>query len=166
MSRAEQPKDGPTCYLHGDLPAKRRQRYPGQTQCTAIGRDGKRCRMVVDAKGRVREIEGSDVEDVLSVYSKVRETILLRQSPWVSGSFYLTLFLIVVSALLVAGHLLKIWAVPIIVVGGLLGTSILGAFQLRHDDKLSEKGFLRLMIVAVRRLPVSATTSAPDEEQR
>lgn len=121
----------------------------------------------MDTRGRVREIEGSHVEDVLRAYAEVRpEAQLLRQSPWLSGSFYVTLFLVVISALLAVTRILPIWAIPVVMVGGLLGASILGAFQLRHDDKLTERGFLRLMLVAVRTLPVSATTPAPDDQQR
>ena len=78
----------------------------------------------------------------------------------------MTLFLVVISALLVVARILPVWAVPVIMVGGLLGVSILGAFQLRHDEKLTERGFLRLMLVAVRTLPGSATAPAPDDQQR
>ena len=122
--------------------------------------------MIVDTRGRVREIEGSHVEDVLHAYAEVRrEEQLLRQSPWVSGSFYMALFLVVVSALLVIARLLPIWAVPMVAVGGVLGTSVLGAFQLRHDEKLTERGFLRLMLVAVRKLPMSVTGSASGDQR-
>jgi predicted benzoate:H+ symporter BenE len=76
------------------------------------------------------------------------------------------LFLVVISALLVVARILPVWAVPVIMVGGLLSVSILGAFQLRHDEKLTERGFLRLMLVAVRTLPGSATAPAPDDQQR
>ena len=64
-----------------------------------LGPDGRRCMMRVDTKGRVREIEGSHVEDVLRAYAGVRsEAQLLRQSPWVSESFYVTLFLVSLCA--------------------------------------------------------------------
>jgi len=122
--------------------------------------------MIVDTRGRVREIVGSHVEDVLHAYAEARrEAQLLPRSPWVSGSFYAVLFL-VVSALLVVARVLPVWAVPVVMVGGLLGTSILGAFQLRHDEKLTERGFLRLMLVAMRKLPVSATGPASGDQQR
>jgi hypothetical protein len=164
---AEQPDDGPTCYMHGGRPPKRGHRYRRHMHCAHVGPDGRRCMMRVDTKGRVREIEGSHVEDVLRAYAGVRpEAQLLRQSPWVSGSFYVALFLVVISALLVVARILPVWAVPVIMVDGLLGVSILGAFQLRHDEKLTERGFLRLMLVAVRTLPVSATAPAPGEQQR
>ncbi|MFB9686099.1 hypothetical protein [Amycolatopsis plumensis] len=78
-----------------------------------------------------------------------------QRSPWISGSFYLAVFLAIVAILLVAGRVLSIWVVPVIVVGGLLGVSVVGALQLRHDDRLSERGFLKLMVVAVGRLPAT-----------
>jgi len=46
----------------------------------------------------------------------------------------------------------------------LLGASVLGAFQLRHDEKLTERGFLRLMLVALRKLPMSVTRPASGDQ--
>jgi predicted benzoate:H+ symporter BenE len=76
----------------------------------------------------------------------------------------MALFLVVVSALLAIARVLPIWAVPMVAVGGLLGASVLGALQLRHDEKLSERGFLRLMLVAVRKLPMSVTGPASSDQ--
>jgi hypothetical protein len=63
------------------------------------------------------------------------------------------LFLVVISALLVVGSVVPLWALPVVVVGGLLGVSVVGAMQLRHDDRISERGFLRLMTTVIGKLP-------------
>lgn len=54
-----------------------------------------RSNVLTYAKGRVREIEGNHVEDVLRAYAGVRsEARLLRTvTPGCRGSFYVTLFL-------------------------------------------------------------------------
>jgi beta-lactamase regulating signal transducer with metallopeptidase domain len=53
---------------------------------------------------------------------------------------------------LVTGKMLALWALPIVVVAAALVVvaaallvSIVGALQMRQDDRLSERGFLRLM---------------------
>ncbi|MEV4050770.1 hypothetical protein AB0J55_06240 [Amycolatopsis sp. NPDC049688] len=119
--------------------------------------------MRVDRRGRVRRIMGDRTEDVIDAWKVVmasqQDQPVKQRSPWVSGSFYLTVFLAVVAILLVAARVLSIWVVPIIVVGGLLGVSVVGALQLRHDDRLSERGFLKLMMVAVGRLPAMLVRS-------
>lgn len=70
-----------------------------------------------------------------------------NHNPWVSGSFYLAAFLIVAALLLVAANTIPSWALPIVVIGALLAVSIIGAFQLRQDEGLSQKNFLELMMV-------------------
>lgn len=74
-------------------------------------------------------------------------------SPWTSGSFYLIVFLIVVAALAVVGHIIPIIALPVIFFGGILALSVIGAFQMRQDEKLSEENFLKLMALSLKYLP-------------
>jgi hypothetical protein len=76
-----------------------------------------------------------------------------HRNPWVSGSFYLIVFIIVVVALSVAGQVLSIYALPIVVIGGLLALSIIGALQLRQDERLSEENFLKLMALSFKYFP-------------
>ncbi len=101
------------------------------------------------------------------------------RSPWVSGSFYLTVLIVVIVALVVAARLLPIYVLPIVLVGGILAVSIIGALQLRQDDRLNEDNFLKLMALSLRYLPLikgreaksgrksisaSVNTSAPDDK--
>jgi Flp pilus assembly protein TadB len=71
-------------------------------------------------------------------------------SPWKSGSFYLVVFLVAIMVLAVVGHIVPIIALPVILVGGILALSMIGAFQMRHDEKLSQENFLKLMALSLR----------------
>jgi len=56
-------------------------------------------------------------------------------------------------ALLVAGRVLSVWALPVMIAGSVLLVAVVGALQMRQDERLSERGFLRLMGDVLRRLP-------------
>jgi Flp pilus assembly protein TadB len=84
--------------------------------------------------------------------AKQRATADLRASPWATGSFYLAVVIAVVALLLVVGSVLPLWMFPVVVVGVVLLVSVVGAFQLRQDKALSERGFLQLMTMTLRRL--------------
>ena len=49
---------------------------------------------------------------------------------------------------------LSLYALPIVLIGGLLVVGVVGALQLRNDELLSEKGFLALMVETYKRLPL------------
>jgi hypothetical protein len=76
-----------------------------------------------------------------------------QPSPWVSGSFYLIVFLVVIAALSVVGHLIPLIGLPVIIAGGILALSVIGAFQMRQDEKLSQENFLKLMALSLKYLP-------------
>src|SRR5664280_1298350 len=46
---------------------------------------------------------------------------------------------------------------PIVIVGALLSVSVVGALQVRQDDRLNERGSLRLMADPLRRRPLVLT---------
>ena len=64
-----------------------------------------------------------------------------KQTPWISGSFYLVHFIIIISSIIVIAKLLPFYFLPIIIAGTMLLFSVVGAFQLRNDEKLTEKNF-------------------------
>ncbi|MFB7668576.1 hypothetical protein ACFC1R_32425 [Kitasatospora sp. NPDC056138] len=78
------------------------------------------------------------------------------RTPWASGSFYLACVTVVVGLLLVAGSVLPAWTLPVVIVGAVITVAAIGALQLRHDDRLSERGFLGLMGDTLRHLPKAA----------
>ena len=83
-----------------------------------------------------------------------------KNSPWLSGSFYLFSIIVLVALFSVIGANLPWHILVIALIGGLLAISIIGAFQLRNDDSLSEKNFLSLMVETFKRLPLLKNVNA------
>ena len=103
-------------------------------------------------------MQGTDAKEVqevmLALIEKTnRQQIMRPPSPWASGSFYLVVFVIVIAALSVVGRILPIIALPIVFIAGIIALSVIGAFQMRQDSKLSEKSFLELMALSFKYLP-------------
>jgi amino acid transporter len=77
---------------------------------------------------------------------------ILGRSAWFSGSFYLTVFISIVTLISAAQNFVSGWAFPIVVIGGAVGTTIVGALQLRNDGRLSEENFLSLVRISFQRI--------------
>jgi VIT1/CCC1 family predicted Fe2+/Mn2+ transporter len=77
-----------------------------------------------------------------------------RQSPWVSGSFYIFAVIIVMTVIAVISKSTPWYSLVIVLIGGLLAVVIVGAFQLRNDEALSEENFIDLMERSLKRLPL------------
>lgn len=123
--------------------------------------------MIRVGKAEVR-VEGHNADDVEKVTRAVlaegREAEQVRarlRSPWVAGSFYLVALLSVLILLLIAGAVLPLWVLPVVVIGGILGVSVVGALQLRQDQGLSERNFLELMRLTLARLPLLTRREPP-----
>jgi TRAP-type uncharacterized transport system fused permease subunit len=81
-------------------------------------------------------------------------TAIRRASPWVTGLFYLASLVVLATVFLIVSRTVDVLALPIVLIAALLGVSIVGAFQLRHDDRLAERSFLDLMGLTLRSLPL------------
>jgi hypothetical protein len=130
---------------------------PGDvTVCRSCG-----ATIVITPKSTIIKVEGADADEVEQVADRLaaehgdaaRRADAQIRGPWATGSFYLAVILILVAALLAAARLVPVWAFPVIVVGALLGTVVVGALQLRQD-RLREEGFLELMRLTLARLPL------------
>jgi hypothetical protein len=77
---------------------------------------------------------------------------VLRRSPWFSGSFYLGAALILLTALTIVAGNVSATMFPIVVAGAFAGLTIIGAFQLRNDGRLSEEAFFKLIDLSMRRV--------------
>lgn len=115
----------------------------------------------ITAGGSTRiHVEGDNASEVAAVARQLAEDADARRevsrlrSPWFSGLFYLTLTVVVVALVLASGRVLALWALPVVVAASALLISIVGALQMRQDDRLSERGFVRLMGDVLRRLPL------------
>ncbi len=112
------------------------------------------CHFTIDRRGRVREIRGSNVEDVLRAHREsARQTGPQHRGPWLSGSFYLIAFIAITATTITAGSLAPPRTVPIVVASSLLGVGTVGALQLRHDDRLSERRLVELIKLTFLNLP-------------
>lgn len=76
-----------------------------------------------------------------------------KNNPWKSGSFYLFSILLLIGIIIGSALLLSIYALPFVIIGGLLLFSVVGAFQLRNDERLSEKSFIQLMVLTFKQIP-------------
>ena len=106
---------------------------------------------------RIIRVEGEnsqDVERVTSSLMKRQRESASHKNPWSTGSFYLFAVLVLVIAGLAAGRLLPVIVLPFVLIFGLLAVVFVGALQLRHDDRLSERGFSALMLQSLKSLPL------------
>src|SRR5206468_4099647 len=82
------------------------------------------------------------------------EKVTRVNNPWLSGSFYVFVVVIVLSTIAVVSYKVPWYALPFIVITGVLMVSIIGALQSRNDDRLKEAGFLKLMLEAFKYVPL------------
>jgi hypothetical protein len=75
-----------------------------------------------------------------------------RQNPWISGSFYVIAVVLLMTVLAVISANVPWYALIFVIIGGLLTIAIVGALQLRQDERLSEENFITLMIESIKRL--------------
>jgi hypothetical protein len=105
---------------------------------------------------RVQGVDAAEVESVSqSLFAKAPQTrTAQKQFPLVSAMFFLIMFVVVFGAILTAARLLPIYVFPLVLIGGILTFSVVGAFILREDLSLSEKSFRDLMRLSFRYLPL------------
>ena len=90
------------------------------------------------------------------------------KSSWANGLFYVFLFVVVIAALSFAAGSLPLPTLVLIIVAGLLFVPLIGALQLRQDDRLSEKSFMELVKLVIEQLPLIKnflpTTNQPPQD--
>jgi len=87
------------------------------------------------------------------------------RSAWANGSFYLLAFVIIIAALGLLSRTVEWYVLPIILVAGAIFVPLVGALQLRMDERLSQKSFLELMKLVVGQLPLIKQISKRRNEQ-
>lgn len=106
------------------------------------------------------EVSGEKAEEVETVARSLagdmskRGHSMRQSAPWISGSFYLAALLIVATVFLVIARSVPALVLPVVILGSILAVSIVGAFQLRQDERLSQRNFLDLMLMVFRQVPL------------
>jgi hypothetical protein len=153
-------------------PQRRGRRAAGPAICAVCGgiefeTDGKSwvscpncCAVIsIDRYATTITVSGENADEVSAVSRQISKQLLVHRegqhlrSPWISGLFYLLTLVVIVVLLLALGRMLPIWALPTAIFGAGLLLSVTAALQMRQDDRLSERGFLNLMVDVFRRLP-------------
>jgi CheY-like chemotaxis protein len=81
-----------------------------------------------------------------------RNDVITHVTPWKTGSFYIVaavVFFVVIGAI---SRIVPVWIFPIVLVSVILLVVIVGGLQLKHDEKLKDESFLKLMLESVKRL--------------
>ncbi|HSS50925.1 MAG TPA: COR domain-containing protein [Thermoanaerobaculia bacterium] len=76
------------------------------------------------------------------------------RSAWANGSFYLFVFVIVIAAVGILVKSVPWYAFPIALVAGAIFVPLIGALQLKMDERLSQESFIELMKLVVGQLPL------------
>ncbi len=76
------------------------------------------------------------------------------QSAWANGSFYLFAVVIVLAALGVLAENVSPFVLPLLLIAGVILVPLLGALQLKMDERLSDKSFLDLVRMSLSQLPL------------
>lgn len=77
-----------------------------------------------------------------------------KNNAWSNGLFYLFTFIIVITGLGVLARTIPVYLFSVVVIAGIIVIPIIGALQLRNDDRLSEKTFIELIKVFAGQLPL------------
>nr|AAU84033.1 leucine-rich-repeat protein [uncultured archaeon GZfos35D7] len=75
-------------------------------------------------------------------------------NPWISGSFYLVAAVAIMTVIAVIIKYVSWYAIPVVIIGGVVFIAVIGALQLRQDKRLSEASFLTLVRETFKQLPL------------
>lgn len=117
------------------------------------------CNATLYLEERIVEVSGTRADEVRTVTESLvrlfpKKRTMPKRSPWFSGSFYLAVAVVVGTAFAVIANTVSFYALPVVVIGSLLVISVVGALQLRQDNKLNQTNFLTLMALAFRQVPL------------
>ena len=117
-------------------------------------------RKVENIYGFTRDV-AANLMDIYNIAERLEDFIgksnkrmTQKNNPWISGSFYLFVAIVVITGLAVLGNMLAWYLLPLIIIGGILIIGVVGAFQLKNDDKLKDETFLSLIQETYKRLPL------------
>jgi hypothetical protein len=128
---------------------------------TRISVKGKTAREVKDVAVALAKQEAEHKAKRDEVEAQRKRAAKALAGPWTSGLFYLLAIAVIVGLVLAVVAVVPLWAVPGRSLGGDHHSRRGWRFQLRHDNKLSEKGFMSLMKLALSEARAMARTKPP-----
>lgn len=102
----------------------------------------------------VNLLDVANISERLKDFNGRQNLKMRKNNPWISGSFYLTVAIIVITGLAVLSNSVHWTLLPIIIIGGVLLIVIVGSLQLKNDDKITGKTFSSLIKETFKRLPL------------
>lgn len=83
----------------------------------------------------------------------IKPIFIKAHSPWISGSFYLFTAITVLVAIAVIGKMLPGYTLLFVIIVGVPVIAIIGALQLRNDNRLKDKSFIKLIMEVFKYIP-------------
>ena len=93
-------------------------------------------------------------ENLIKEILKKQDDMKENNNPWISGSFYLSATIVVMTGLAVLSKTVHWTVFPVTIIAGILIVGLVGVLQLRNDDRISDKSFASLLIEIYKRLPL------------
>ena len=116
-----------------------------------------------------KQVSFKEIEDGGGkIISKTQKEISIKrsmrsQSPWNSGFFYLFALSLIAIVFAVISYFIAWYVLPVVIIGALLAIGMVGALQLRQDNRFSEKNFLKLIVEAYKQFPLLRKHRSEDE---
>ena len=90
------------------------------------------------------------------VSGQSKQNDIIYKSAWANGSFYIFIFALVITGLAVLANTVPLYLLPIVLIAAVIFVPIIGGLELARNRQLSEKGFIKLMQIAIAQLPLIA----------
>lgn len=108
----------------------------------------------------VNLLDVSNIAHRLQDFIGKKHLKMKKNNPWISGSFYLFVAVVVIAGLAAISHTVSWVVFPIILIGGILVIALIGILQLRNDDQITDKSFFSLIVETYKRLPLLKSTDS------
>ena len=102
----------------------------------------------------VNLLDVSNIAERLNDFKGKKTTLMKKNNPWLSGSFYLITTIVIISGLGALSNFVPWYLFPIVLIAGIIIVGLIGVLQLKNDEGISDKSFVMLFTETFRRLPL------------
>ena len=102
----------------------------------------------------VNLLDTANIAERLNDYIGKTNPNMKKNNPWISGTFYLTIVIVIITGLAVLSQSVHWTLLPIIIISSILIVSLVGILQLKNDDRITDKSFVSLMTETFKSLPL------------